>query len=296
MSVSVLLKVFPGEAIVRALPGQVVGRGMFAAVPVPHARVSEAHAVLSLRSSLLLLGARGDLSVDGQVVRRVELRAGQVIALLPDLAARLEVLRVDQAPEFLGLSVDGGAPVAIPPIEEGYALLDGKPVAAKTRPARFWSAGEDWYVLPDGEDPSALEVGAEWQVEGHTVQLCNLLPPKLVSTETLAPNMPVYSTLKAVKDAVGYRVDAYGTDGQVFDLLGGQPGNILGQLLTSVGPRPWTEIAAPMWEAQADKNSRLLQNNFDTNLRLARQWLTGLEPPSRFSIARQSQRVWLRKI
>ena len=84
--------------------GDLVGRLETAALHIADPRISEAHAMVSLRGATLkLLALRGRLAVEGFAVRDVELVAGLTIALAGEVA--LVVERVGLPEQILGLAI-----------------------------------------------------------------------------------------------------------------------------------------------------------------------------------------------
>lgn len=105
MRATVRFRVGPDD--VRELePGEIIGRSWSCALCLPDPRVSEAHAMVSLRgSSMKLLALRGRFAVDDRPLTELELAAGQRIELARGLV--LEVVAVALPGEVLALEGDG---------------------------------------------------------------------------------------------------------------------------------------------------------------------------------------------
>ena len=87
-------------------PGDFVGRSSSAALYIDDARISEAHALVSLRGrELRFLQLRGRFALDGQQLGELTLREGLLIELAQGLT--LEVLRVQLPPTLLALKGEG---------------------------------------------------------------------------------------------------------------------------------------------------------------------------------------------
>ncbi len=87
-------------------PGDIIGRLSTASLLVDDARVSEAHAMVSLRGGeLKLLALRALFAIDGKPLRELTLTEGQRIELARDLA--LEVEEVVLPTEVLVLDMPG---------------------------------------------------------------------------------------------------------------------------------------------------------------------------------------------
>ena len=94
-------------------PGDRIGRLASAALTIDDARVSEAHAMISLRGGeLRLLGLRGLFVVDGPPVQEVTLREGLEVQLAPGVS--LEVLEIELPDAVLALQSDE-LPRQVPP-------------------------------------------------------------------------------------------------------------------------------------------------------------------------------------
>ena len=78
--------------------GDLIGRLWSAALSIPDARVSEAHAMVSLRGQeLLLLPLRGRFAVDGQRQSSLVLAAGQRVTLAEGLDLLVEEVSLPAA-------------------------------------------------------------------------------------------------------------------------------------------------------------------------------------------------------
>lgn len=99
-------------------PGDIIGRTAIAALRINDPRISEAHALVSLRgTSLKLLALRGRFFIDHTPQLEVELRSGLVVLLAQDLA--IEVVEVSLPHEVLGLEGPGLARQLLPSVVPG---------------------------------------------------------------------------------------------------------------------------------------------------------------------------------
>lgn len=275
----VTMRVWPGGSIIRAQPGDVVGRGLFAPIPVLHPKVSEAHAVLSVRAALVLLPARGRLFVGGDPVELVELRAGDEVALCRDGSARLEILEVIAPTQGVGLSLGDRPPVRLVDgacyslIREGESWI----VRSDADKAVIWQAEGSWYLEFEGT-PRALELGASWFWRGDELRvvLCDGAAPWTQRTTTPGAegSQDLQYRVTLVATASGMRVDAVRDDGRVVGSLAGRPGELLALLLASPQRQPWEPVARRVW-GRGEEFDRL-QDNWHANLRKVRRWLHAL--------------------
>ena len=140
-------------------------------------RVSEAHAMVSLRGDQLrLLALRRMFLVDGKPVGDAVLTPGLEIGLAPDLAIVVE--SVDLPDEVLALEADGmtrqilGGVCSVL-VERGVPRLVSRSGAADT--AQIWGTGEGWRVRLPGEASRDLAVGDAFTIAGkadESVRLC----------------------------------------------------------------------------------------------------------------------------
>lgn len=154
-------------------PGDLIGRLASADVVIPDLRVSEAHALVSLRRrSLRLLGLRGALSVGGREVDVVTLAPGVRVDLAEGLTFTVErvelpthtlvMLGTAQGAVELGASSyslvapEGAGPRALR-LMAGYV-----PGAA----AHLWYSGACLWIRPRGQEAEPIETGGRWTIEG----------------------------------------------------------------------------------------------------------------------------------
>ncbi|HRE89623.1 MAG TPA: hypothetical protein PK095_10855 [Myxococcota bacterium] len=134
-------------------PGDLIGRNAACAFPVTDPRVSEAHAMVSLRgTSLKLIALRGRFAVDERVLTEVELVRGLKVDLAKGLTA--EVLEVALPSHVLALEAPG-LPMQV--LSGVCSLRVGPrpelvPGFANDANALFFSDGQVWFVRLDGED------------------------------------------------------------------------------------------------------------------------------------------------
>ncbi len=123
----------PDESAVVLGAGDLIGRMPSAALMVDDARVSEAHAMVSLRGGeLRLLGLRGMFAVDGKPVQDLVLQPGVEFELAPGLL--FSVLEVELPKAVLAVEGEGLARQILAGssslllTNKGFAALTGLPV------------------------------------------------------------------------------------------------------------------------------------------------------------------------
>lgn len=255
MYAAVQLRVQPGGATARLLPGELVGRGLRAALPVLHPAVAEAHALVSLRDEgLVLLPARGALFVDGAAVSRergVRLHEGLRVALTASGSVTVEVAGLHLDPEAAALCLDDGPPLTLRP-DCLYRVAPGE--VPWLRPdeggeiAVFFAEGA-WYVRVGArtaalDEEQAVELGG-----GHLLRLdcVPVLAPTSPPTSHRAPvELHAWPARVAVRGA-GVPEDS--------PELGGRPGHCLARLARRPGPVRWEEVLPEGYRAQLGRNS-----------------------------------------
>ena len=184
---SVLLRT-PDEQAHRLHPGGIVGRLSNAALRLDDPRVSEAHALLSLRGrSLKLLALRGALGLRGKWLGEVELREGQQVLLAEDLS--LEVLEVVLPEAVLALETPDGDRVELDRPELSLTLdpLQVQPGAQPDAAAWAWCSGETWWLQERGTRPVELVEGGSVKLGAAVLRIVSLPLPSLGTPPTSGP-------------------------------------------------------------------------------------------------------------
>jgi hypothetical protein len=181
---SVLLRP-PDAEPVRLHPGGIVGRLAAAALRLEDPRVSEAHALLSLRGrALKLLALRGALGVRGRWLGEVELREGQRVSLAEGLA--LEVLEVVLPVSVLALEAPDGVRVELDRPEMSLSLgpLRAEAGAQPDAVAWAWCSGDRWWLQARGSRPVELDEGAVVTLGDQELRVSSLPLPALGTPAT----------------------------------------------------------------------------------------------------------------
>ena len=151
------------------VPGDLVGRLSSAALHLHDARISEAHALLSLRGQeLKLLGLRGRFAVGGRVVDEVVLWVGQTIEFAPGLS--VEVIDAEVPDEVLALQGEGLARQIL----SGVCSLELNPrprLVARyvgDAAAHLWTIGGAWAVRVGDGSARPLGPGDTFEAGGET--------------------------------------------------------------------------------------------------------------------------------
>lgn len=250
----------PDGQRVRLGPGDIIGRMWTAALQLHDPRVSEAHALVSLRGGdLRLLPLRGVFAVGGQVPRELTLAPGQQIAFADGLVLEIEEVELPEA--VLALVGPGLAPQAAPALCSVYGgprarLVVGYEPAAH---AWVWSTGADWWLEVGAEAARPLHVGDAFDVDGARFEAVALRLGDAGGepTRRAPPSRPVH--IAAWYDTVELTVE-----GEPPVRLGGIGARLLSELVSIGGPAPWEAVAAELWPTETDRGQ--LRRKWDVTL------------------------------
>jgi hypothetical protein len=254
-------------------PGEFIGRSDQAALCVDDPRVSEAHAMVSLRGrTLKLLALRGRFRVEGRVRAEVTLRDGLAIELADGLTLRCELVSLPST--LPGLSTDGLPVVALhgtmtlrsgaaPRVEPGYD---------PTGDVTFWSVGSQWRARVQGEDARALELGDELTLpDGRVVSVVPVTLDAVSHTRT-RPSLRTPVAIHSMGDAV--RIER---EGDPPSLVSGIPGKICAALVDGGLAMSWRDVTDQVWPNDASLD-RALRRRFDAGVARLREHLARFTP------------------
>lgn len=266
----------PGGAHVSCGPGALVGRSYAADVRLDDGRVSEAHAMVSLRGrELVLLPLRGRVRVGERDVARVVLAPGVVVTLatgvdisvvtadLPRTVLAAEVRRSPTQQTTPPQVLTGVMSVVATPAPHLAAGVQQGAVAL------VFSDGLCWFVRC-GEEPAVevvsgdvVDVSDGWQLRFLDVDI-----ETLAALET-SPLLPTTQRLRLVSRFDS--VEVWCGDERVL-LLAGVPARLLAELLAFGGPVRWELLAESLWP-QADLGRDVLRHRLDVALTRLRKRL-----------------------
>ncbi|MCB9691144.1 MAG: FHA domain-containing protein [Alphaproteobacteria bacterium] len=240
-------------------PGAVIGRLPGAALRVDDPRVSEAHALVSLRGrDLKLLPLRGRIAHGGRQVPEVVLEPGQDVFLAPGLAVR--IVDVTLPGEVLALAGDG-----LPrQVLSGVCSLSLRPARLEPRfdpdaDAWLWGEGEGWTLrtreglertLAPGD---AVEIGGQRFV-AEAVPLGGAAGASTRGTVGLAAPVRVVAHYDTV--------EIHPTTGPAV-LLSGVMARLVSELVLLGGPVAWQTLASEVW---GEGTSEMLRHRLDVTL------------------------------
>ncbi len=248
--------------------GDLIGRMWNAALHIDDARVSEAHAMVSLRGGeLRLLALRGRFAVDQQPLSDVTLSPGMEILLARGLSLVVEAVVLPD--RVLAVEGDGLPRQHLVGVCSLFASDPPRMVSryAGDADAWIWNTGRGWRLRTGEDEGVVLEAGASWTLAGKAFRAV------AVPLEQSGPNRTralgaVQPPLKLVAFYDTLHIHA---EGRPTVQLRGQGARILSELVLCGAPVSWLEIAGQLWPAEVE-DSAGLRRKWDIALaRLRRQ-------------------------
>ncbi len=246
--------------------GDLIGRLWSAALSLADGRISEAHAMVSLRGhELKLLALRGRFALEGRPQSSLVLQPGQRIAFAEGLELVVEDIQLPTM--VLGIEGDG-----LPrQVLNGVCSLMTRPRPEVVprfvdAPAHIWTDGEGWLLKLDGE-PRVLSPGDSWELDGRSFRA---VAARLESAGRTATRLVggVHRVLRVVANFDTAHIHSEG--GQAL-ALSGLSARILSELVAFDGPVPWLVLAQELWPKESDPH--LLRRKLDVNLSRLRRKL-----------------------
>jgi len=252
--------------------GDLIGRLWSAALCLADPRISEAHAMVSLRGqSLRLLALRGRFALDGSALTELELRTGQQIALADGLV--LGVADVVMPDRVLALAWPGMPAQVVPGI---CALYGGSrprlaPGFAPDADAWVWSDGDSWQWRTNGKNgpatTSAVTPGGILQVgevafAAVTLDVAQSAAGRTVADQAWQPPLRLvahYDTVHILQE------------GRLVVALEGVSARLISELVVLAGPVHWHVLAGEVWRDESDRLK--LRRRMDVALTRLRQQL-----------------------
>ncbi len=257
-----------GEAF-EVCPGELIGRSDNAALCIHDPRISEAHAMVSLRGqALMLLPLRGRLLLKGKPAPEVLLEEGRVIELAPGL--RLRCQEVSLAPTLLGISVPGLPPLCLGSTLSLLASTPPKVVRGYVAQADavFWSVGATWHMSLANGEQRPIAIGDRIAIGTHSIDVVPIAVDAVAKAKTQHARSPLAFHVCGEAVRVNRQIGA-------SVLIGGIPGRIFASLLRAGRPLYWQSISAEVWEGEL-ATELALRKRFDVSLARLRNRLAPL--------------------
>jgi hypothetical protein len=160
----------PSGDVVELLPGDLIGRTSTAALHLDDPRISEAHALLSLRGGELhMLSLRRMIAIDGKAVSSAILRTGLVIGLADGVELTVEAVHLPGA--LPALEAEGAgrrlltsvASIVVAPTLQILTRY------APSADAHLWLTDGTWRLGVGDAPPRPLEPGDTFEVGPHSL-------------------------------------------------------------------------------------------------------------------------------
>ena len=246
-------------------PGSLIGRLPTAELSIADPRVSEAHALVSLRErSLKLLALRGPLAVDGHDVDTVELRPRTSIELADGLVIDVESVNLPTH----ALMLCGAVPGAVELRAAVYSLLDDDAQHGSVRivvgfvenaAGHLWYSGTRLWLRLAGRSAQPLDVGDTWTIGPSTLRVIRVPLGDTPDTLTDGPQ-PRGGLVVHARYSTVHIFRAGSTS-----VLTGKPANLVSELVRFAGkPIPWLILSQQIWGQTVDR--ALLRKSFDTTI------------------------------
>lgn len=264
----------PDDKAVELGHGDIIGRLWSAALSIPDPRVSEAHAMVSLRGQdLVLLALRGRFAVEGKSRSSLVLEPGQVIALAEGLELRVQEVSLPAA--VFAIEGDGLPRVAVTGV---CSLLTRPrpelvPRLAPDAPAHIWGDGEGW-CLSMGGVSRTIKPGDAWTLDGRQFQAVALSLDGAARTATHLDGA-VSRPLRIVARFDTVHIHPEGAEPLP---LSGLAARLISEVVSFDGPVPWEVLARELWPDEDD--AHLLPHKLDVTLSRVRARLrdAGIRP------------------
>lgn len=237
------------------LPGNLIGRAVMAACKLDEPRISEAHAMLSLRGGeLRLLALRGSLSLDGVEDDDFPLEPDQEITLAEGVSLRVASVVLPE--KVLALTV-GGQVWPLRATSYSLLLVPQPQLVPRYLPAaaaRVWSAAEGWSLQVGDAPARMIRPGRSWSVGAHTVSATMVETRQLSASTTMGGPDP----LRLVVRFTTVHIHRPRREPALID---GLPGRLLSELALSGSPVPWEPLAREIWSDEPSR--RKLRKRWD---------------------------------
>lgn len=261
----------PDGALVELGHGDLIGRLARAELCLDDPRISEVHAMVSLRGATLkLLALRGRMFLGGAAHNEVALSVGQTIELAPGLGLR--VADVFLPDDILGIEGDGLARQPVHGVMSLFVRPRPRLDAGFASEADLIVWGEDgrWRAQPKGEAARQLNAGDVLEVAGMKVAAVSIPLAEASSQATVGGALPVH--IVANFDTAKVQ------QGQAMALVAGVPARLLCELVALAGPASWDVLASEIWGNDVDREQ--LRTRFDMGLSRLRKRLkqAGIRP------------------
>lgn len=260
----------PDGREVTACPGDIVGRLASAKVCLNDPRISEAHALVSMRGrTLRLLALRGRFAVDDEASNDVELMADQVIQFARGIEVTVVAVVLG---DVLGIEGPLMPTQVLPPIAslfaEGPSAGAVVPGLQSGADALLWLAGETLHLRITGQPDTTISPGETFTlpIAGGSAQVyrvTNVARPDVSSTDRGTSFEPLRIVLRF--DTVHIH------RGEQSIAIDGLPARLVTEIGLMGVPVEWRTVARAVWPEDAGAiDDAMLRQRWDRVLRRVR--------------------------
>ncbi len=256
-------------------PGDVIGRGRTSALPIDDGRISEAHALVSLRGGeLKLLALRGRFALDNRPIAETVLVVGQVITLAPGVDLRVEQVGLPslalavRTPHLSSTTLVGVCSLAT---ADATRLVPG---FRRDAAAQIWNQEADWRIRVGEQPPRPLDAGDRIDLGGVPLEAHSI---RLQEAGANATELDA-RTCRSLHIITRHdTVTIERSDGHLMH-LSGISARILSELAEMSGPAGWDVVAAEVWTEGYERT--VLRRKWDVAVaRLRKRLRDGGVPP-----------------
>lgn len=170
-----LLIRLPDQTLAELGHGDLIGRVWSAALQVDDPRISEAHAIISLRGGeFWMLALRRMVAVEQKPVSEVRLAPGLTVELADGLGLTVEEVFLPQ--EVMAIEGEGLPRVILPALCSLRLAPDRRPQLSPRyepdAPCQIWSSAAEWRLRLAGSPDQALLPGTAWEIGGRRFSAC----------------------------------------------------------------------------------------------------------------------------
>ncbi len=224
--------------------GDVIGRLQGASLALDDGRISEAHAMVSLREQeLRLLSLRGRFAVADRPLKEVALSPGLEIELARHLFVRVDAVVLPEA--VMGLQAAGMARQVLPPVCTLVADPDCRLVASWVEHGLLhaWSNGRGWSMRIQGGPVLPLHFGDVVRI-GELEVLAVPIPLAVAGETPTRTRGAIDAPLQVVASYDAVHVHR---DGAIVATLAGIQARMVSELVALRGPITWEALARELW-------------------------------------------------
>lgn len=257
----VLLRL-PDGSLAQLRPGDLIGRLWTSAIAIQDDRISEAHAMVSVRGSdLRLLCLRGGVAIDGSLVEDPILEPGLRFELAPGIAFSVVEVRLPThslAIRGPGLQARALTGVCSLLLESVPRLVPGHRAGSA---AWFFDDGHAWFMRCGEDLTGPLRPGDTITLPGWSGEVVM----KALTGGPATVRQEVYVPLRVESF---YDTVRFYRDGVLLTQLHGLGARLVSELMELEQPASWEAVAGELWSDTAER--WVLRRRWDTLLRRLR--------------------------